>query len=235
MKPVFSILGDSISTYFGYNPPCNLVFYTPETAHTFGLRSVEDTWWMQVIRAFGGELCVNDSYSGSTVAGQYFPAGNHEARTANLSTPQSEPNYVLLYMGVNDFGLRVPYSGEDVNSFATAYRTAVRRIHESFPHAKIVCITPMRALPPNCAPAADAALALPETETAVSFGKKPPMTRSGYFQAIREAAEADYCILIDLAALPKAYHSLDGLHPTRIGHEQIARAVLERFLPPDAP
>ena len=54
----FSIMGDSISTYEGYNPFLYDVFYTEERAALAGLRSADDTWWMQVIHAFGGELCI---------------------------------------------------------------------------------------------------------------------------------------------------------------------------------
>ena len=64
-----SIMGDSISTYEGYNPPHYHVYYTLQMAKANGLQSVKDTWWQQVIDGLGGELCVNNSYSGSVVAG----------------------------------------------------------------------------------------------------------------------------------------------------------------------
>ncbi len=64
-----SIIGDSISTYPGYNPYNYPVYYKDDRAYDNEIRSVEDTWWKQVIDSVGGELCVNNSYSGSLVAG----------------------------------------------------------------------------------------------------------------------------------------------------------------------
>ena len=59
-----SILGDSISTYIGYNPRGYAVYYKDDKAYDNEINSVNDTWWKQVIDGLGGELCVNNSYSG---------------------------------------------------------------------------------------------------------------------------------------------------------------------------
>ena len=44
-----SILGDSISTFAGYTPK-DSVFYDSYVQWETGVKTVEDTWWMQVIR-----------------------------------------------------------------------------------------------------------------------------------------------------------------------------------------
>ena len=51
--PKFSVLGDSISTFQGYCP-VGAEHYAPDTGAATGVYTVEDTWWMQVIRAQGG-------------------------------------------------------------------------------------------------------------------------------------------------------------------------------------
>ena len=61
--PLFSILGDSISTYMGYNPCGYAIFYDAEKCIRNGLYSVSETWWNQVIRVCDGELLVNNSFS----------------------------------------------------------------------------------------------------------------------------------------------------------------------------
>lgn len=43
-----SILGDSISTYEGYNPAGYAAFYEKATREWNGLSSVYDTWWAKV-------------------------------------------------------------------------------------------------------------------------------------------------------------------------------------------
>lgn len=73
MKRV-SILGDSVSTYTGWNPEGYAVFYENGVPARNGMNSYRDTWWARVLSEMGAELCVNDSYSGSKVSGKDFPA-----------------------------------------------------------------------------------------------------------------------------------------------------------------
>ena len=48
-----SILGDSISTFEGYNPLGYSVFYDQEMQNKNGLKTVYDTWWAKVNQALG--------------------------------------------------------------------------------------------------------------------------------------------------------------------------------------
>lgn len=75
-----SIIGDSISTYTGYNPAGYAVFYTEENIRNNNLQSVYDTWWAKVNQFLQAFLCVNASYSGSKVSGNIFPAANRFLR-----------------------------------------------------------------------------------------------------------------------------------------------------------
>ena len=63
-----SILGDSYSTFIGYIPDGNAIWYTGTTERT-DVSSVRQTWWWKVISEGGYLLEKNDSYSGATVAG----------------------------------------------------------------------------------------------------------------------------------------------------------------------
>ena len=76
----FSIIGDSISTLEGYNPKDYKVFYAEDTCIKSGVRELQDTWWGKVITFLGGELLVNNSWSGSRVTklpnkDKLFPSG----------------------------------------------------------------------------------------------------------------------------------------------------------------
>ena len=83
-----SFLGDSISTYSGFNPKGYAVFYDEEMQRCNGLNSVYDTWWAKVNLALHAYLCVNNSYSGSRVSGVEFPAGCCSERIMHLHTPK---------------------------------------------------------------------------------------------------------------------------------------------------
>lgn len=56
---------------------------------------MNDTWWGKVIDFFGGELLVNNSWSGSPVTGSsatLFPSGCSDERTSHLHIDGSHPN-----------------------------------------------------------------------------------------------------------------------------------------------
>ena len=78
-----SILGDSISTFAGYTPK-DSVFYDSYVQWETGVKTVEDTWWMQVIRAFDAELGINNSVAGSMVSGNLSTSAMAEERIQAL-------------------------------------------------------------------------------------------------------------------------------------------------------
>ena len=69
----FSILGDSISTFTGFVPAENHVYYEGERLEGTGVLAVADTWWAKVVDRLGGSLLANASFSGSMVEGAGFP------------------------------------------------------------------------------------------------------------------------------------------------------------------
>ena len=68
-----SILGDSISTYQGFQPPGYAVYYQDYYRHVNELNSVYDTWWAKVNQYLRAYICVDNAYSGSKVTGAEFP------------------------------------------------------------------------------------------------------------------------------------------------------------------
>ena len=200
----WSVLGDSVSTFQGYTPPGG-VYYAPSSGPVTGVNTVEDTWWMRVIRAKGGTLLANNSWSGSTVAESGNLGAASLSRIRKLSPEGVCPDVVLVFTGLNDIGRYVP-----LETFRADYETMLRRIRDLSPAAGIWCGTLVAGY-----------IERPLFPKLSHFGKR----LEEYNNAIREAAAAAGVRLADLAALngpEDAYESMDGLHPSGTGMEQVA-------------
>ena len=103
-----SILGDSISTYEGYNPEGYSVYYYGPWLYQNEMTSVYDTWWAKTNQALRAYLCINNSFSGSRVTGGQFPSASSRERTSALHKEPYSPDIILVYIGFNDFGGGVP-------------------------------------------------------------------------------------------------------------------------------
>lgn len=95
----FSVLGDSISTFQGYSP-WGAAHYSPDLGAATGVHTVEDTWWMQVIRALQGRLLSNLSHLRQYHLHCRAPwAGFPPRRIAQLTVDGVTPDHILLYAG----------------------------------------------------------------------------------------------------------------------------------------
>lgn len=141
-KELFSIYGNSISTYEGYIPTDFRCWFTEEQMN------VEETWWYQVGEAMHWKLCNNSSWSGSRVAydrdweyNSYFIS---PYRLRNLSE-NGNPNYILVLGGVNDWRWSLCELGTvdntDSTSFCGAYNLMLDRLKLYHPNSKIFCIS----------------------------------------------------------------------------------------------
>ena len=205
-----TILGDSISTFEGYNPGDYSVYYDKNMQILNGLKSVDDTWWAGVIQRMGAGLCVNNSYSGSKVTGEDFPAGASEERLQNLGTEQNDPDLVLIYMGLNDFAGCVDLiSSLDSFGFEDSYDVMLKTIKNNYPSVKIVCGTLMY-------PSVKGRSSPEMSENAAGVGLEE------YNETIRLMAEENNCYLADLARGTEKCDTLDGFHPTAQGHRTLA-------------
>ena len=110
MKRLFSVYGDSISTFEGITPEGWSVFYQAEQREITGVEKPCDTWWMQVIDHFGGELLSNAAWSGCVCEGDAFPQGASERRIEALERDGKAPDDILIYIGINDYGWGSAYA-----------------------------------------------------------------------------------------------------------------------------
>ena len=205
-----SILGDSVSTFQGYNPRGYSVFYDAQMQRVNGLNSVSDTWWARVIKGMDARLCLNNSYSGSKVTGDAFPAAACEERLQNLASQESQPDYILIYAGFNDFASGTELiSSLDDYGFEDSYDQVLRAIRQNYPSAKTVCATLMRTRVRG-----DLSWQFPEYWAGIGL--------EDYNNVIRWVAQENHCYLADLGRGNDRYETLDGAHPTAQGHREIA-------------
>lgn len=229
----FSILGDSISTLYGYNPKGYNVFYSGDNCEKSGVREMADTWWEQVISFFGGELLVNNSWSGSRVTklpgrNGLFPSACSDERTSSLHIDSVTPDVIIVYLGTNDwaFGANTGNDtcilGEDDNElFDLAYNNMLKKLKTNYPHSEIWCCT------------------LSETFMSKNPDFTFPHKYSGthieeYNEIIRKISFQNKCKLIDLYRCRMPYDSIDGTHPTSKGMSTIATAVIREMIGDEA-
>ena len=220
----FSVLGDSISTFEGCNPEGYAVFYEPYNAFQNGIKSVRDTWWYQVISSFGGALCVNNSYSGSRVSGENFPAASSAERTSALHKGDKRPDVILIYIGFNDFGYGVMNKkkgiwnfGKDSSYFFDAYCIMLERIKKNYPQAEIICGTLMKS----------GIKGMEDWNFPEHLNGHTPFSQ--YNQSIRTACGIYQVRTADLAQWGRRYETLDGAHPTADGHRTIGQCWIDEI------
>ena len=212
-----SVLGDSISTFEGCNPPGYKVYYDIDRQQANAIYIPGKTWWGRVIDALGGRLCVNNSYSGSLVSGTQYHSGCSDERTSGLHNASCRPDIILIYMGFNDYGYCAEpefVRGEERDAFEPAYRRMLALIRKNYPEAEVVCGTIMR----SCL-RFDDAWVFPERFSGFE------LTR--YNGIIRRVCEEQGCLLADLSSLGMLYETLDGSHPTSEGHKTMAAAWIK--------
>lgn len=216
----FSVLGDSISTLEDYNPRGYRVFYQEQMCEKTGVREMKDTWWWKVIEFFGGELLVNNAWSGSMVARHpsqkdTFPSGCSSNRTGKLHTDGVVPDVIIVHMGVNDWANGISLTGPegDDTAFRGAYDRMLRSVRTSYPNAEVWCCTLNETYMST-----NPAFSFP-----TAFGGKDIR---GYNQVIRETAEANSCKVLDLHSMGIGCDTVDGTHPTAAGMDTLAMMVI---------
>ncbi|MBE5787943.1 MAG: SGNH/GDSL hydrolase family protein [Clostridiales bacterium] len=206
-----SILGDSISTFQGYsnntdyNPTIgnNAIYYTG----AFSVTNVNQTWWMKAINRIGGQLHVNNSWSGDRVV------TNGVTRATQLHDSNGvPPDIIAIYLGINDFR-----TGVQVNRFKATYNRMLTQMKKAYPNADIFLLTLVYSTNPH-------------------EGVDPDNVIY-HNAVIEEMAEKHGCVLVDLyndSGITKqnlAANMCDGgLHPNEAGMEKMAQCLLNAMM-----
>lgn len=138
----YSLIGDSISTYYSYIPTGYAYFYPYPTADLF---SFNQTWWMRLINGLGGSLFFNNSYSGSCVAAGVSSDSSNVERLSKLVHNGKYADYTIIYMGSNDCA-----SQFTLEKFKPKYQEMINEILRISPNTTILlCTLPMSNLYSN--------------------------------------------------------------------------------------
>ena len=150
-KPVVSILGDSYSTFEGYSPVGNAVWYdTRPNPKKTDVSDVKHTWWWQFISRGGYILGVNDSYSGATVSYTGYNGADYSDRSFITRLPRlGSPDILLIFGATNDSwaGVKVgeysyaePLSGPQLYEFRPAMARLLSEAVNRYPGTEIYFI-----------------------------------------------------------------------------------------------
>ena len=226
----FSVLGDSISTLAGFNPPGYAVFYAGEVCGKTGVQDMADTWWGKVIDYVGGELLVNNAWSGCRVtrlpgAKTLFPSGCSDERTGGLHIGSVMPDVILVYLGTNDWAqgadigepaARLPAEDCEMR-FDTAYEVMLDKLSARYPHAEIWCCTLCTTFMP-----ANPLFVFPCDYAGTHI--------EAFNEVIRTACQKrSNTRLIDLYRFHIPYAAVDGTHPTADGMGTLASLMLHEL------
>ena len=215
-----SVIGDSISTYRGYNngdaaDTTNSTIRNNADCYKDswkgGSVTPKDTWWYQAIEQTNMNLLVNNAWSGDNVASSRFENGcvNLHDNTGNAS--DINPDIIFCYIGINNHS-----AGTTVEEFKAAYDKVIKLMKEKYAGADIFIFT----LPQHYGVNNEAKVALLDS----------------YNAAIRELAASNGCYVVDLAAesgITRANsinYTTDNLHPNLIGMDVITKVVIEELM-----
>lgn len=239
MGKLFSVFGDSISTFEGMTAAGNRIYYDAADTNGTGVTHPDQTWWMQVIEGVGGSFLANASFSGSMVSGAGFPAGASLERAQQvLGTGGEAPDEVLVFIGINDYGWGsaeaqarggseaapvgcppeigfvpgVAPAGA-LQEFACAYDQMLENLRDAAPQATIWCVTLLPGRVAACA-------------SSTFCDRLRGISLAEYNKVIKCAAVANGCKVADVAAFGLDYEATDGTHPTERGMQQLSDLVI---------
>ncbi len=202
----FSILGDSISTFAGFVPAENELFYPKEGVD---VTKVEHTWWHQLAKHCTLDLFMNESYSGSRISRTGLrPLSSSfldEKRQARLGG-----DLIIIFGGTNDWGQAdLPVTKQ---VFIQAYEELVTSMLEHHRFSKLYFCTPLQ-----------------RTDRALDQVNIHNWSQLELADAIRTIVGTHKgAHLIDLAAYPISEGDgmlADNLHPTKQGMEVLSHLV----------
>ena len=154
------------------------------------------------------------------MSGLRFPAASCARRTDNLAWEGTDPELILVYLGINDFGYCAPVKPAssiqvcDKRYFSCAYTAMLHSLKANYPNATIVCGTIMRTS------------VLGYDHWTFPELNQAEVSLKVYDEAIREAAADQGVLVVDLARCGETYETLDGVHPTVHGHAKLAEQWL---------
>lgn len=152
------IFGDSYSTFKGYIPEGYAVYYSENERPETDVRQVAETWWYQVITETNSHLCLNNSWSGSTIC--YTGYNNTDCSESSSFIyrfnklledgffEQNKIDTVFVFGGTNDNWANAPigslmfsdWQKSDLYSVLPAICYFFKKLKDTLPKANIYCL-----------------------------------------------------------------------------------------------
>ena len=133
-----TIFGDSYSTFEGYIEPATnepWYFQNGNKPNRTDVTDVTQTWWHQLLSRKGWHLCMNNSYSGSTISYSGYDGADYSLRSFNTRmTNLGSPDIIFVFGATNDSWAGAPIGDYQYDDFAHAnlfaFRPAMARMME---------------------------------------------------------------------------------------------------------
>ena len=221
----FSVLGNSISTYYDYIPSGYAIYYTADREKDYGIQ-VGDQWWMQLSRLSGLTFLANASWSGSRVSCDLL-----NSKAPFLSNDRIKalgragvPDFVFIAGGTNDWNQSKVPLGQyrtsnftDSVSFRGAYQLLLYKLSKWYPQTRVVCLS-----------------ILPRGED-VNKKNSQGWSQADANASIKYIAEQFGQYYIDCTTIPfssnwSAYMLPGNLHPTAAGFTIMAQHIYNKML-----
>lgn len=199
------IMGDSYSTYSGYNPEGYHCYYSDERQDAPIVKGVERTWWSILVKENNLNLVLNDSFSGSTVCNTVREALSVESSFVSRIDKyisesfftKNEIDTMFIFGGTNDSWINSPignlqysnWTAEDLKFVLPAFCYLLQKAKEVVKNVIVILNTNL----------------------------KPEIT-NGFIEAC-EKNGVKYLALKDI--------DKENGHPTELGMKQISEQVAE--------
>ena len=147
-----TIFGDSYSTFEGYIEPASnepWYFQNGNKPQRTDVTDVTQTWWHQLLSRKGWHLCMNNSYSGSTISYSGYDGADYSLRSFNTRmTNLGSPDIIFVFAGTNDSWAGEPvgeykYEGwrkSDFYTFRPAMAYMLHHVTHRYPNVKVYFI-----------------------------------------------------------------------------------------------
>lgn len=150
VNPTIAVLGDSYSTFEGFIPQGNAVWYhVPADLKHTDVTKVEQTWWWQVIKEGGYKKGMINSYSGATICYTGYNDADYSARSfITRATNLGNPDIILICGATNDSWCGAPignykyenWKRADLYTFRPAMAKLLNDIQEYYPNVAVYFI-----------------------------------------------------------------------------------------------
>ncbi len=136
-RAVFSILGDSLSAYYGlapYNP-----YYGPEGSGCEYIMPLSDMWFSKYANENGLKIGKVNGIGMSRVTTPDYDGSSFNSSTRIDSLDDNGvPDVIAVLGGLNDLSIGIC----DVPTFSERYRDLVNKLHNKYPGAMLILIAP---------------------------------------------------------------------------------------------